>query len=327
MELSELLEQIDAVEYISQYVELVPQGGEWWGLSPFKEENTPSFSVRPETGRFYDFSSGIGGTVFTFTKYYFHCSGREAFDMLLAYAGFDPGSAKYHHKLSATMVCRQFAKAAEKKKPEGEPKVPQDVMLRYEDDPEKLKIWTDEGIAPEVLRDFEVKYDRLSDRIVYPIRDASGRVVNVGARTLDPDWKEKKLRKYTYCYKWNAMNVIYGLYENRDEILKEREIILFEGCKSVLKAKSWGVDNTGALLTSHLSENQMKLLISLGCDAVFALDEDVDIRKDRNIEKLRRYVNVFYIRDRDHLLQEKDSPVDQGEEIFRKLYEGRIRYR
>ena len=123
------------------------------------------------------------------------------------------------------------------------------------------------------------------------------------------------------------MDTIYGLAENLESIRKQREIIIFEGAKSVLIADSWGIGNTAAILTSHLNPNQMKLLARLGCRAVFALDRDVDVRKDHNIRRLSQYIHVETIYDRDHLLQEKDSPVDQGEEVFRKLYEQRIQYR
>lgn len=63
MELSELIESVDILEYISQYTEFTEKNGEYWALSPFKDEKTPSFSVRKETNSFYDFSSGIGGNV------------------------------------------------------------------------------------------------------------------------------------------------------------------------------------------------------------------------------------------------------------------------
>ena len=58
---------------------------------------------------------------------------------------------------------------------------------------------------------------------------------------------------------------------------------------------------------------------------VFALDRDVDIRKDHNIQKLRQYCRVEYLYDRDGLLEQKDSPVDRGEEVFRRIYECRNR--
>lgn len=69
MELSELIESVDILEYISQYTEFTEKNGEYWALSPFKDEKTPSFSVRKETNSFYDFSSGIGGTYLCYSSY------------------------------------------------------------------------------------------------------------------------------------------------------------------------------------------------------------------------------------------------------------------
>lgn len=89
MDLEELINSIDIVEYISQFVDLEEKNGEYWGLSPFSDEKTPSFSVRRENNTFYCFSSGIGGNVFTFTKYYFKCTAKQAIDKLLEYIGAD----------------------------------------------------------------------------------------------------------------------------------------------------------------------------------------------------------------------------------------------
>ena len=61
MEVDDILEQVDILEYISQYCDFEEKNGEYWALSPFKEEKTPSFSVNTEKQRFYDFSSGAGG--------------------------------------------------------------------------------------------------------------------------------------------------------------------------------------------------------------------------------------------------------------------------
>ena len=134
------------------------------------------------------------------------------------------------------------------------------------------------------------------------------------------------MRKYTYLSGWGEMSVIYGLFENMEEILKKKEIIIFEGCKSVLIARSWGIRNTGALLTSHLNPAQMKLLARLGVRVVFALDKEVNIKKDHNINKLKQYVNVEYVWDKDNLLEEKDAPVDKGGEVFDKVYTQRRRF-
>ena len=130
-----------------------------------------------------------------------------------------------------------------------------------------------------------------------------------------------------YYFGWGTINTIYGLSENMQSIKEKGEIILFEGCKSVLLADTWGIHNTGAILTSHLSPNQMKILAKLGCRVVFALDKDVNPREDHNIKKLKQYVNVEYLWDWQDLLGEKDAPVDKGQEVFNKLYSQRVKFK
>ncbi len=326
MDLSELIHSIDIVEYISQYIDLQPKGAEWWGLSCFKEEKTPSFSVRSDPPFFYDYSSGIGGNLFTFVKEYHHCSSQEAVEILRRYAGVTEQDMTKRRPISATMVCRKFRPPKRAETPSKATVLPEDYMDRYERRPEKLKVWEDAGISPESLEKFQVRYDPFSNRLVYPIRDAAGRMVNVGGRTLDPDFKAKGLRKYTYFHPWGTMDTIYGLWENLSAIQEAGEILLFEGCKSVLLADTWGIHHTGAILTSHLNGNQVKLLLRLGVRVVFALDKDVDVSKDKNIRRLSHYLTVRYIQDRGDLLQSKDSPVDQGKEVFQTLYD-RFQYR
>lgn len=329
MDISGLLESVDIVDYISQYVELEEKGGEFWGISPFTSppEKTPSFSVRKETRQFYDFSSGIGGNVITFASKYFHCSKWDAVEKLKEFSGFDGEIARRPEKMSATKVCQKYAPPRKHEKEVKYKPLPDDIMDRYENRIDKLQIWIDEGISEEILRKFQVRYDPFDNRIVYPVRNPDGKIVNIGGRTLDPDWKEKKLRKYCYYYKFGTIQTLYGLAENMVSIRERHEIILFEGCKSVLKAASWGIENCAAILTSHLSTDQMKILAKLGCDVVFALDKEVDIRKDHNIEKLKGYVNVFYLRDKDNLLDEKDAPVDHGQDVFKTIYANKCRYR
>ena len=326
LELSDLIESIDIVDYISQYVDLSEKNGEFWGLSPFKEEKTPSFSVRRETSSFYDFSSGIGGNVLTFVRYFDKCGYSQAIEKLKAYSGVT-GEIAVKKRFALSEIARRFSPPRKTQK-QGKPTIlPDDYMVRYEKNEEKLAAWEAEGISRESLDKFQVYYDEFSDRLVYPIRDPDGKIVNVGGRTLDPEWKTKNLRKYTYFQHWGTMNTIYGLAENKQEIRRKREIILYEGCKSVLIADTWGIHNAGAILTSHLNENQMKLLVALGCTVVFALDKDVNIREDRHIAQLKQFVNVEYVFDKDSLLDAKDSPVDKGPDVWHRLYEGRLSWR
>lgn len=327
MELSDLIESVNIVEYISQFVELEEKGGEWWGLSCFKEERTPSFSVRENPPCFFDFSSGKSGNIIHFIRCYNHCSFQEAVEILKKYAGVN-GDVQPTKRFAAVEVAKKYKGRKKQIKNSQVKTLPDDYMLRYENNLEKLAVWEAEGISKASLERFQVAYDSFSDRLVYPIRNISGDIVNVGARTLDPDWKQKKLRKYSYLFSWDGgMNTVFGIAENKEEILRKKEIIIFEGAKSVMIADSWGVKNTGALLTSHLSQFQMKILAKLSVRVVFALDKEVVIRDDPNIARLKRYVTTEYLWDRDNLLDEKDSPVDKGVETFMKLYERRLHYR
>lgn len=330
MDLQELIDSVDIVDFISQFVDLEEKNGEYWGISPlrFPPENTPSFSVRRETGSFYCFSTGVGGNAITFLKHYYHISAHEAVERLKKYAGVTKELAQPKKKLMATNVCKKYI--TDKPKIRASPQIilPDDYMERYEKRKDKLLIWEQEGISKESLEKFQVYYDAYSNRLVYPIRNLRGEIVNVGGRIIDPEWKQKKFRKYTYFYGWNeGMNVIYGLFENMDSIIKSKEVILFEGCKSVLLADTYGIHNCGAILTSHLSPLQMRVLVGLECRVVFALDKDVNIHSDHNINKLKRYVNVEYIHDEGNLLGDKDSPIDRGKEVFQALYVGKSKLR
>lgn len=327
MELTDLLKSIDIVEFISQFVDLEEKNGEFWGLSPFQDEKTPSFSVRRESGSWFDFSSGLGGNLYTFVRHYNRCSSREAINMIKQYAGFDGKVMAPRDKMSATLSCLKYAKPKSTQKESKATVLPENYMERYEKNYDKLEIWEQEGISRASLDKFQVYYDGFSNRIVYPIRNINGEIVNIGGRTLDPMWKEKKQRKYCYFYSWGTMDTIYGLAENAEDILKAKEIILFEGCKSVLLADTWGIKNTAAILTSHLNPHQMKILARLGCRVVFALDKGVKVTDDHNISKLKNYVNVEYVYDAENIFEEKEAPVDRGREAFKKVYEQRKRYK
>lgn len=324
MEAEEILEKVDIVDYISQYCDLEEKNdGELWGLSPFTNEKTPSFSVSKELQRFYDFSSGCGGNVINFVRKYHKCGFLDAVDILKKYANITEESSQEKH-LGCVMIAKRYLKnrrRATETKAHEDSMLADNYMERYEWDEEKLNVWKREGITVESMKKFGVRYDPFSDRIVFPIRNYDGKIINISGRTLDKDYKEKGIRKYTYFKKLGALDTIYGYAENKEEIEKKREIILFEGAKSVMIADGWGIHNTGAILTSHLNPNQLLFLVKLGVRVVFALDSDVNLTEDANIARLKRYVTVEWVKNRDNALREKMSPVDAGIDVWRTLYE------
>lgn len=329
MEVSEIVDSVDILEYISQFCELTEQqDGEYWGLSPLKDENTPSFSVNPDIQRFYDFSSGKGGNVLDFICAYYDCEFRKGLEILKKYANIsDEGEEHAVTRLLASSVARKFKTRKKQKKESKSIVLANDYMERFDIDETKLAVWEEEGIGTEALGKFQVRYDPFSNRLVFPIRNLNGEIVNVCGRTLDPNFKEKKLRKYTYFKPLGILDTIYGLSDNLDAIKRQKEIILFEGAKSVMLAETWGIHNTGAILTSHLNPYQFQILIKLGVRIVFALDAEIDIRDDVNIMKLRPYAPVEWVCNRHGLLEDKDAPVDKGYDVFQRLYEERWRLR
>lgn len=329
MEVSEIIESVDILEYISQFCE-PKEGtdGEYWCLSPLKDERTPSFSINQEMQRFYDFSSGKGGNVLDFICAYNRCDFLNGLKILKDYAGItNDDTPSTPNRLLATSIAKRFQHRESKEKPSKTSVLPVDYMDRYEWNVKKLATWEREGITMESMDRFQVRYDPFSNRLVYPVKDTAGNIISVCGRTLDPDFKEKKLRKYTYFQPLGILNTIYGLSDNIDAIRKQGEFILFEGAKSVMIADGWGIKNTGAILTSHLNPYQFKILIQLGVKITFALDAEIDIREDANIMKLRQYAQVYWVRNRDNLLEPKDSPTDKGQEVFQLLYQERGRLR
>ena len=327
MDVEELVRSVDIVEYISQYVDLELRGDEYWGISPFTypPERTPSFSVRPEPPFFYDYSSGKGGNLYSFIKEIKKCSPREVVEELKRFAGYDGEISIPHEKMAATITCKQFQSLRRQEKASSATILNEKILSKYEKNENVLCSWLNEGISMRSLEKFNVMYDAFTNRIVYPIRNIDGEIVNIGGRALDPDWKERGERKYTYFYKWGTIDTIYGLSENMQSITEAQEVIIFEGCKSVLLADTWDIHNTAAILTSHLSVNQFKILIRLGCDVVFALDKDVNVLQDKNVKKLKQYVNVYYLKDTKGLLDSKDAPVDKGEDVFRQLLDNKVK--
>lgn len=326
MEVDDILEQVDILEYISQYLDLEEKNGEWWGLSPFKDENTPSFSVNTEKQRFYDFSSGAGGNLIHFIRRYHNCGFYEAISIIKKFANITDDSEIIINRLESTKIAKKFKRNAPNIKESNPTILPSNYMERYEFNEEKLQTWVDEGIDIDTLRKFNVYYDSFSDRIVFPVRNYAGDIINVCGRTLDKDFKAKGLRKYTYFKPFGGqLDTLYGFADNRQTIMEKKEIIIFEGSKSVMLADSWGIHNTCAILTSHLNPQQFMFLVKLGIRVVFALDKEINIKDDKQIQRLRRYVTIEYLHDKNNLLSEKMAPVDNGREVFERLYNERRR--
>lgn len=320
MTANELVEKCSIVEYISQYVDLKERRGEYWGLSPFKEERTPSFSVNEEKKVFYDYSSGRGGNVLNFIMYYKRCNFKTAINTLKDFFGIKDEITFLNSETFSSM--RKF-KPKQKIENSFERKIlPSNYMDRFEK--RRITLWEEEGILPEIIEKHGVRYDTRSDAIVMPIHDNYGNFINVKGRRISPEAKELGLPKYFHYFKLGQLDYFYGLYDKQSEVFEKNEIILVEGEKSVMKLEGWGYNNAVAIGTSVLTEQQIKILIPFGVNVIIALDKDKNPCYNNEVQLLKRFCNVYVILDKWKMLGEKDAPVDKGLDVWNKLYEGKF---
>ena len=312
--MEELIDNISIVEYISQYVNLVPKGDEFVGLSPFTNEKTPSFFVNEDKKVWYCFSCGDGGNVIKFAKKYHKVTYEQAVKMLASYANIDLDDEPI------LKVMRRYKRKQEEECPIRQ-ELDKNIMQKYKN--VTIQSWINEGISREVLEKYQVRYDDTACRIVFPVWDIDGRLINIKGRAAHPQWKDFGMAKYIYYYPLGKNDLFWGYHWHINDIRTKNEIILVEGEKSVMKLETNGVNNAVAISTSHLSKDQMQILMKLRVNVTIALDKDKNPLEDKNIMNLAKYNKCYVMLDEQDLLDKKDAPIDKGIEIWNALYERR----
>ncbi len=192
MEVADIIDAIDIAEYISQFVDLEEKGGELWGLSPFKAENTPSFSLNPEKGYWYDFSAGVGENLIDFVMRHENVSVKGAVNILRKYAHISDRDGTIVHRLEATGVARQYRNRVKPRAVTTAKPLSPNYMDRYEFRKDKLKIWADEGISWDIMRKYSIRYDAFDNSIVYPIKDYDGNIIKRMRSYLRPGFQSEE---------------------------------------------------------------------------------------------------------------------------------------
>lgn len=323
--LQEIAQKVDIVEYASHTFELKQRGNEYCTHCPKHTDNTPSLIFYPETNTFCCYSCRRHGDIISFLVEYENLKFPDAVEKAAKLADIDIS------KICASEIIaflRQVKNARKPRKPECVHEiVPQSEYEKYVK--ALPKEWLDEGIKPEVLDLFDVRIDEIYNRIVYPVRDADGNLINIKGRTRNPLYKKLGIKKYSNYRQVGSLDYLQGLDITKSYINKAGEIIVFESIKSVMKAFGWGFKNCVSVESHALTDAQIRLIISLRANVVIAFDSDINY-KDKAlvsaINKLKRITNVFVITDKDKLLggaEAKNAPVDLGEEIWLKLYENK----
>lgn len=320
--LQQINENADLLDYVSQTMELEKKGNDYWAHCPLHTDLTPSLSFTPAKNSYYCFSCGKSGGIIGYLIDFEKMKFEDAVEKAAKLANLD--LSKMCHSKTITFLKKLRALAMKPKSAYEHRILDESELDKYQIEP--VKEWLDEGIEHDVMNLFGVRVDTWQNRIVYPVYDICGNLINIKARTRYKNYKQMKIPKYINYFQVGVMDYFQGLNTTLKYVLDANEIIIFESVKSVMKAYGWGYKNCASAEKHTLTKEQIDLLVKLRVNIIFAYDSDVDYRSNdvrQNIDKLKRVTNVFIIDDRKKLLggkETKNAPVDCGEEIWKTLY-------
>jgi DNA primase len=291
----------DIVSVVREYLpDLKRAGRNWKACCPFHNEKTPSFVVSPEKGIFRCFGCNAAGDVFKFVMLMDNISWIEAVRKLAKSAGIEikethidavkvsekaklyevlESSAKFYHKCflesSHAAPARQYLEkrginADTVKKfmigfaPKGQ-LVRQALKKGYTED-----VLLKAGVITKTERGNLFEY--MSERVVFPIFDAQGRVIAFGGRTLT-DQQPKYLNTPETAVYSKSSN-LYGLFQTLAELRKERKVIVLEGYMDVVIPCQFGVSGAVASLGTSFTANHAKLISRYADSVTLLFDAD-----------------------------------------------------
>ena len=323
--LREIDDRADLIEYVSQTMELEKRGDNYYAHCPKHVDETASLCFNIKDGFYHCFSCGRSGRLIWWLYDFEGLSFDDAVAKAAKLADMD-----------VTKMCQSetqiYLKKLKKMASKTSVKFQHPILNKSEMDKykqEQVPEWLDEGIEQNIMDLFGVRVDPWQNRIVYPVYDIDGNLINIKGRTRYPNYKELRLSKYMNYYKIGCMDYFQGLNITLTYVKEQNEIILFESIKSVMKAFGWGYKNCASAETHTLSDEQLALIIRLRVNVVLAWDNDVsyfssDIKKQ--IDTMKRITNVYVIDDPLKFLggkESKNAPVDCGREVWESLYAGK----
>lgn len=308
--IDEIRERLPIEQVVGKVVALKRAGSVYKGLCPFHSEKTPSFIVTPSRGRYHCFGCGNDGDIFNFVMARHNLDFQGALQQLAAEAGVtleDPrqgaaagaletriyelnaAAATYFQAMLAAapgtqardyLQRRRITSATIENFGLGYAPDSRDALCRrlreagYTDDelvaaglaiaPEATH--PDEGGRPSPIR------DRWHGRLIFPIRDAKGRIRGFGGRLLGPG--EPKYLNSPATALFDKSRVLYTIEHAADAIRSAREGVVVEGYVDALRAHQEGFTNVVATLGTAITEHQLRALARLAPRLVLALDAD-----------------------------------------------------
>lgn len=322
--LQEINDNADLLAYAQQTLDLEQRGNDYFAHCPLHRDDTPSLSFTPSKNSYYCFSCGASGGMIGYLMDFEGMEFENAVEKAAGLANIDMSKMCQSKTMILLKKWRMFLQSKQKKEVYKHSIIPMTAFTKFSK--EEVPEWLKEGISQEVMDLFDIRIDNYSNRIVYPVYDIDGNLINIKGRTRYENYKKLKLPKYMNYYTVGVMDYFQGLEKTLKYIKEQNEIIIFESIKSVMKAYGWGYKNCVSAEKHTLTPEQISLLVKLKVNVVFAYDSDVsynDGEVKENIDMLRKVTNVYVISDKDLLLggsTTKNAPVDCGQDIWEELY-------
>ena len=299
--IDEVRQTNDIVDVISQYVRLKRSGRNYFGLCPFHNEKSPSFSVSPEKQIFHCFGCGVGGNVFTFLTKIEGINFVEAVQQLAERSNIqlptlenNMDSAREELKAKVYKVNEFTAKYYHENLYKPESKIAQEYIKKRKLSNETLKSFQigfsgkfdelyqelkKQGFGErEILESGLVNknergqfIDRYRNRLMFPICDARGRVIAFGGRVLD-DSKPKYINSPENVV-YSKGRHLFGLNVAKKYDIKKR-LLIVEGYMDVISLHQRGIHNVVASLGTALTQQQGYLLRNNTEQIVLSYDSD-----------------------------------------------------
>ena len=305
--IDELIARTDIVEVIGTRVQLKKAGREFRACCPFHTEKTPSFWVSPDKQFYHCFGCAAHGTVLRFLMEHDRMSFPEAVEELATRLSLEvpheggvapAGAHRADEPLYELMarVSQFYCEALARDERAGQyalkrgldsetverfgigyaPNSWNDVLKRFGADEADRGRLAELGLIIErergQLRDGDRYYDRFRDRLMFPIRDARGRIIAFGGRIIDQG--EPKYLNSPETVLFHKGRELYGLYETRRSRLSLKRLLVVEGYMDAVRLHQSGLTYAVATLGTATTPEHFKRIFRLVSEVVFAFDGD-----------------------------------------------------
>ncbi|WP_411206374.1 DNA primase [Corynebacterium callunae] len=352
-------------EIVGDYVQLKSAGADSLkGLSPFKDEKTPSFHVRPNRGYYHCFSTGKGGDVFSFLMEMEHISFPEAVEICaekigyqINYQGGGPGNREEpgtrQRLIAANKAAHQFYRE-QLETPEAQPA--RDFLLQRGFSQQHIYQF-ECGYAPAgwdtltkhlLKKGFEYKeleaaglskmgkrgpIDQFQRRLLWPIKNLSGDVIGFGARKLFDDDKMGKYMNTPETLLYKKSKVLFGLDTAKKAIAASHQAVVVEGYTDVMAMHAAGVDTAVAACGTAFGEEHLQMLRRLMLDdnyfrgeLIYTFDGDEAGQKAamRAFEGDQKFTGQSFVSVAPNGMDPCDMRLERGDAAVRDLVARRI---